>query len=101
VIGIVDAYDAPNIESDLGVFNRQFDLPICSSSNGCFRKTYANGHKPATNANWGIEIARDVGGRMRLPRKPKSFLWNRQPIASLTCSRPWMLRCATALRLSP
>ena len=60
VIGIVDAYDDPSIESDLGVFNRQFGLPVCSSSNGCFRKVYANGRKPATNANWGIEIALDV-----------------------------------------
>jgi len=60
VIGIVDAYDDPNIESDLGVFNRQFGLPVCSSSNSCFSKVYANGRKPATNANWGIEIALDV-----------------------------------------
>jgi subtilase family serine protease len=60
VIGIVNAYDNPNIESDLGVFNRQFGLPACSSSNGCFRKVYANGRKPAANANWGIEIALDV-----------------------------------------
>lgn len=60
VIGIVDAYDDPNIESDLGVFSRQFGLPACTSSNGCFRKVYGNGRKPVTNANWGIEIALDV-----------------------------------------
>jgi len=60
VVGIVDAYDDPNIESDLGVFNRQFGLPACTSSNGCFRKVYANGRKSATNANWEIEIALDV-----------------------------------------
>jgi len=60
VIGIVDAYDHPNIESDLAVFNRQFGLPGCTSSNGCFRKIYANGRRPAANANWGIEIALDV-----------------------------------------
>jgi subtilase family serine protease len=60
VIAIVDAYDGPNIESELGVFDRQFGLPACSSQNGCFRKIYANGRKPATNANWGIEIALDV-----------------------------------------
>jgi len=60
VIGIVDAYDDPNIESDLAVFGRQFNLPVCTSSNGCFRKVYAKGRKPATNANWGIEIALDV-----------------------------------------
>jgi subtilase family serine protease len=60
VIGIVDAYDDPNIESDLAVFSRQFSLPACSSSNGCFSKVYANGRKPGPNANWGIEIALDV-----------------------------------------
>jgi subtilase family serine protease len=60
VIGIVDAYDDPNIETDLGVFSRQFGLPVCTSSNGCFRKVYGNGRKPVTNANWGIEIALDV-----------------------------------------
>ncbi|MGH9712363.1 MAG: S53 family peptidase [Candidatus Acidiferrales bacterium] len=60
VIGIVDAYDDPNIESDLGVFNRQFGLPACTTNNGCFRKVYGKGRKPAANANWGIEIALDV-----------------------------------------
>src|SRR5713226_858682 len=35
-IGIVDAYDDPNIESDLGVFDSQFGLPACTTSNGCF-----------------------------------------------------------------
>lgn len=60
VIGIVDAYDDPNIESDLAVFNHQFGLPACTTANSCFRKVYANGRRPATNANWGIEIALDV-----------------------------------------
>jgi subtilase family serine protease len=60
VIGIVDAYDDPNAESDLGVFSAQFDLPACTTSNGCFRKVYSNGRKPAVNANWAIEIALDV-----------------------------------------
>lgn len=34
VIGIVGAYDDPNIEADLGVFSRQFNLPACTSANG-------------------------------------------------------------------
>jgi subtilase family serine protease len=59
-IGIVDAYDDANAESDLGVFSAQFGLPACTSSNGCFRKVYANGKKPAANANWAVEIALDV-----------------------------------------
>jgi subtilase family serine protease len=59
-IGIVDAYDDPNVEGDLGVFNKQFGLPSCTTANGCFRKVYAAGQKPAANANWSMEIALDV-----------------------------------------
>lgn len=59
-IGIVDAYDDPNAESDLGVFSAQFGLPACTTSNGCFRKVYANGKKPVANANWAVEVSLDV-----------------------------------------
>ena len=59
-IGIVDAYDDPNIESDLAVFNTTFGLPACTSSNGCFQKIYAAGVKPNTNAGWALEISLDV-----------------------------------------
>ena len=59
-IAIVDAYDDPNAEADLGVFSAQFGLPACTTANGCFRKIYANGSKPAGNANWAVEISLDV-----------------------------------------
>jgi len=59
-IGIVDAYDDANVESDLGVFSAQFGLPACTTSNGCFRKVYSSGKKPAANANWAVEISLDV-----------------------------------------
>ena len=59
-IGIVDAYDDPNIEADLAVFSKQFGLAACTSSNGCFRKVYAAGRKPATDTGWAMEIALDV-----------------------------------------
>lgn len=59
-IGIVDAYDDPNIESDLAVFNSQFGLPACTSSTGCFRKIYASGSKPKTSAGWSLEMSLDV-----------------------------------------
>ncbi len=59
-IGIVDAYDDPNAEADLAVFDAQFGLPACTSTNGCFRKVYSGGTKPAANANWAVEIALDV-----------------------------------------
>jgi subtilase family serine protease len=59
-IGIVDAYDDPNAEADLGAFDAQFKLPACTSSNSCFEKIYSKGTKPAANANWSVEIALDV-----------------------------------------
>jgi len=60
IIGIVDAYDDPKIESDLGVFDSQFGLPTCTTSNGCFQKIYASGSKPKTNSGWSLEISLDV-----------------------------------------
>jgi subtilase family serine protease len=59
-IAIVDAYDHPNIESDLGVFITAFGLPPCTTANGCFQKIYASGTKPKTDAGWALEIALDV-----------------------------------------
>ena len=60
IIGIVDAYDDANAESDLAVFNAQYGLPACTSSNGCFRKIYGGAKRPAANANWALEISLDV-----------------------------------------
>ena len=60
VIGIVDAFDDPNIESDLGVFTKQFSLPACTTANGCFQKIYATGTAPKSNSNWSAEISLDV-----------------------------------------
>src|SRR4051812_4990944 len=59
-IGIVDAYDDPNIGADLRHFNSTFGLAPCTTSNGCFKKVYASGTKPATDAGWALEIALDV-----------------------------------------
>jgi subtilase family serine protease len=59
-IAIIDAYDDPNIASDLAVFSSTFGLPTCSTANGCFRKVYASGFKPQTDAGWSLEIALDV-----------------------------------------
>jgi len=59
-IGIVDAYDDPNIEADLAVFNKTFGLPPCTTNNGCFQKMYASGVRPRADAGWALEIALDV-----------------------------------------
>jgi subtilase family serine protease len=59
-IGIVDAYDDPKAEADLGVFDTQFGLPACTSANGCFRKVHSGAVLPASNSNWAMEMALDV-----------------------------------------
>jgi subtilase family serine protease len=60
IIGIVDAFDDPNIETDLGTFSTQFKLPACTTANGCFKKVYATGTAPKSNFNWDTEISLDV-----------------------------------------
>jgi len=57
-IAIVDAYDDPNIASDLQTFDTQFGLPACTVGNGCFTKT-AQG-TPSTDSGWALEISLDV-----------------------------------------
>lgn len=62
-VAIVDAYDDPTAESDLGVYRNTFGLPPCTSSNGCFRKVNqgaANSAYPALNAAWDEEISLDL-----------------------------------------
>jgi len=60
IIGIVDGFDYPSVESDLGVFTSQFGLPACTQTNGCLTVIYATGTKPPTNAGWSGETSLDV-----------------------------------------
>ena len=72
VIGIVDAYDDPNITSDLAFYSSTYGiapLPSCatgttatSSPTPCFQKVNQNGGTtyPKTDAGWALEIALDV-----------------------------------------
>jgi subtilase family serine protease len=66
-IAIVDAFDQPNVESDLAKFDKQFNLPRCTTDNGCFRKVLVcdtNNKCPGTSdpnySFWALEIALDV-----------------------------------------
>ncbi len=61
-VAIVDAYDDPNAESDLGVYRSQFGLPACTTANGCFRKVNQNGGTkyPRSNGGWAQEISLDL-----------------------------------------
>jgi subtilase family serine protease len=61
-VAIVDAYDDPTAESDLGVYRSQFGLSACTTANGCFRKSSQTGASklPRTNAGWATEISLDL-----------------------------------------
>ena len=61
-VGIVDAYDDPNIETDLATFSAQYGLPSCTTANGCFKKVNQTGGTsyPTRNSGWALEIALDV-----------------------------------------
>jgi subtilase family serine protease len=61
VIALVDAYDDPTAEADLGTFNTQFQLPACTTANGCFKLVYGGGKKPpADTTGWSNEVAIDT-----------------------------------------
>src|SRR5581483_10405505 len=61
-VAIVDAYDDPSAEADLGVYRSQFGLPACTTANGCFRKVSQTGGTtpPKADAGWSSEIALDL-----------------------------------------
>jgi subtilase family serine protease len=62
-IAIVDAYDDPKAESDLGIYRSTFKLPPCTTANGCFRKlnqTGAASPLPGKDAGWGGEESLDL-----------------------------------------
>ena len=61
-VAIVDAYDDPSAEKDLGVYRSQFGLPACTTANGCFKKVNQSGNSsmPRGNGGWGQEISLDL-----------------------------------------
>jgi len=61
-IAIVDAFNHPNIEADLGVYSKHYGLPPCTTANGCFNRVNQTGGTsfPKTNSGWALEISLDV-----------------------------------------
>lgn len=67
-IAIVDAYDNPNVASDLAAFSSYYGLPQLNAYTGAgtaspwFRKVNQSGGTtpPRQNSGWGLEIALDV-----------------------------------------
>jgi hypothetical protein len=63
-VGIVDAFDDPEIETDLATFDSHYGLPSCTTANGCFNKVGQTGSTSslpeADTTGWSIEISLDV-----------------------------------------
>lgn len=57
-IAIVDAYNDPNIQSDLAAFDAQYNLPAASLS--VVNQSGQSSSLPATDSGWSLEIALDV-----------------------------------------
>ena len=59
-VAVVDAYDDPSAESDLGTYRAEFGLPACTTANGCFEKVNQTGDQgsyprplpPVTIGTW-------------------------------------------------
>ena len=61
-VAIVDAFDDPKAEADLGVYRKQFGLPACTTANGCFKKVNQTGGTtpPRADGGWAQEISLDL-----------------------------------------
>ncbi len=94
-IAIVDAYDDPNIESDLATFDTQFGFPSCTTANGCFTKATPQG-LPVGNTGWALEESLDVewahaiapGAKIILVEAKNSFLSSLLSAVDYAASQP-------------
>ncbi len=63
-IALVDAFDDPNAESDLGVYRAEWGESACTTANGCFQKVNQYGQPsplPAPDTTgWSVEETLDV-----------------------------------------
>jgi PKD domain len=63
-VGIVDAYNDPNINADLQSFDSHYGLSTCSEGNGCLRVLNQNGNATPLPGNdeagWSVEETLDV-----------------------------------------
>ena len=58
-IVLVGAYDDTTIEADLADFDAQFDLPACTTKNGCFTK-HKMSSTEKSDGGWATETTLDV-----------------------------------------
>ena len=63
-VAIVDAYNDPKIEKDLGTFDAQYGLPACTTANGCFGRSARRRRRlAAAGRGHGRLVGRDVARR--------------------------------------
>jgi hypothetical protein len=61
-VALVDAYGYPRAEQDLAEYRTRFDLPPCTTANGCFKKVNQEGEQanyPPEEPGWDTEAALD------------------------------------------
>ncbi len=62
-VAVVDAYDDPGAEADLGTYRSTFGLPPCTTANGCFTKVNQMGNAaplPGQDSAWEQEMSNDL-----------------------------------------
>ncbi|MGW2424826.1 putative Ig domain-containing protein [Streptomyces sp. NPDC001709] len=62
-VGIVDAYNDPNAESDLGTYRSTYGLSACTKANGCFKQVSQTGSTtslPTNDTGWAGEEMLDI-----------------------------------------
>jgi len=61
-VAIVVAYDDPKIEEDLATFDEHYELPPCTTENGCLKKVGQEGPElpKADESGWSGEASLDV-----------------------------------------
>jgi hypothetical protein len=76
-IAIVDAYNDPNIKSDLNFFDTHYSLATCNTTNGCFRVVNQTGGStlpPNDTTGWSGEETLDVEATHSICQKCKIVL---------------------------
>ena len=62
-VAVVDAYDDPNAESDLNAYRSRFNLPACTTADGCLKKlneSGVSGSYPVADFSWSEETSLDL-----------------------------------------
>ncbi|MEO8973309.1 MAG: S8 family serine peptidase [Ktedonobacteraceae bacterium] len=61
-VAIADAYNDPNLASNLATYRSQWGLPTCTQSSGCLKIVNQTGGSrlPSSNSGWGLEESLDL-----------------------------------------